>query len=84
MVYEISTEQPYGSAYWTHMFARSKDLITWETCEGPLIRRTDAAGTPMSGMGYDGPCWCIVGKHLYVYFRNPGNVTYRAELTLGD
>ena len=88
MVYEISTEQAaeggYNGSYWTHMFARSEDLIHWEAVSAPLVRQTDANGNFKTGMGYDGPCWCIVGKHLYVYFRWSGNCTWRAELTLGD
>ena len=85
MVYEISTEQAedggFGGAYWTHKFARSKDLIHWESIEEPLLIQEDASGNPKTGFGYDGPCWVIVGKHLYVYFRNGGSTT-RAELTL--
>ena len=81
MVFEISTEQPYNSAYWTHMFARSDDLIHWEICDGPLVRRLNASGEPVKGFGYDGTCWCVVGKHLYVYFRT-GTLTQRAELVL--
>ena len=86
MVYEISTEQApdggYNSSYWTHMFARSDDLIHWESVSAPLIRQTTDNGEFKNGFGYDGPCWCIIGKHIYVYFRWSGNCTWRAELVL--
>jgi hypothetical protein len=85
MVYEVSTDQAeeggYNGAYWTHMFARSKDLVHWETVGEPLITRKNADGTPKVGMGYDGPCWMIVGKHIYVYVRE-SNRTTAIELTL--
>ena len=85
MVYEVSTDQAeeggYNGAYWTHMFARSKDLIHWETVGEPLITQKNADGTPKVGMGYDGPCWMIVGKHIYVYVRERNNTT-AIELTL--
>jgi hypothetical protein len=78
MVYEISTDQvpgqAYGGAQWTHMFARSKDLITWEITEGPQLTQGKA------GFGYDGPCWMVVGKRLYVYMRQSNNTT-AVELT---
>ncbi len=79
MVYEISTDQApsggYGNAEWTHMFARSRDLITWETTQAPLLTQGK------TGFGYDGTCWMIVGKHLYVYMRQGGSTT-AVELTL--
>ena len=79
MVYEISTDQvegkAYGGAQWTHMFARSEDLITWEITEGPLLTQ------PNAGFGYDGTCWMVVGRHLYVYMRQGGSTT-AVELTL--
>jgi hypothetical protein len=85
MVYEVSTDQAeeggYNGAYWTHMFARSKDLVHWETVGEPLITQKNADGTPKVGMGYDGPCWMIVGKHIYVYVRE-SNRTTAIELTL--
>lgn len=83
MVYEISTKQPYDSAKWTHMFARSRDLLNWETCGGPLIRQVDGEGNDVRGFGYDGPCWCVAEGRLYVYYRAGGG-TMRAELTLAD
>lgn len=85
MVYEVSTDQAeeggYNGAYWTHMFARSKDLITWETIEAPLLTQTNADGSAKPGMGYDGPCWMIIGRHIYVYMRVK-NRTTAVELTL--
>ncbi len=77
MVYEVSTDKvgaDYSGSYWTHMFARSRDLIHWEK-RAPLIRQT------IPGMGYDGPNWLIRDDRVYVYFRKPGNVTYREELS---
>jgi predicted GH43/DUF377 family glycosyl hydrolase len=85
MVYEVSTDQAeeggYNGAYWTHMFARSKDLITWETIGEPIITQTNEDGSQKAGMGYDGPCWMIIGKHIYVYVRIK-NRTTAFELTL--
>ena len=72
MVYEISTDQVngnFGGSQWSHMFARSKDLITWEIADGPLLTQS------ATGFGYDGPCWVIVGNRLYVYMRQGGNTT---------
>ena len=86
MVYEISTEQSNGNfnqSYWTHSFARSRDLIHWESIEQPLITRTAPDGKPESGFGLDGPCWCIADNRLFVYFRM-GASTCRAELTLSQ
>ncbi|MBQ7337573.1 MAG: hypothetical protein IJW40_03855 [Clostridia bacterium] len=81
MVYEISTDQVadkgYGGAQWTHMFARSRDLITWEIARGPLLTQENP------GFGYDGTCWMVVGKHLYVYMRQGGSTT-AVELTLAE
>ena len=85
MVYEVSTDQAeeggYNKSYWTHMFARSRDLITWETIEAPVITQTNADGSAKPGFGYDGPCWMIIGKHIYVYVRI-SNKTTAFELTL--
>jgi beta-xylosidase len=79
MVYEISTDQVAGSAYggaqWSHMFARSRDLIEWEISDGPLLTQSK------TGFGYDGTCWMVVGRHLYVYMRE-GSSTTAVELTL--
>ncbi len=78
MVYEVSTDKvgsDYSGSYWTHMFARSRDLINWEK-RAPLVWQT------VPRMGYDGPNWLITNDHVYVYYRKPGNVTYRVELEL--
>jgi predicted GH43/DUF377 family glycosyl hydrolase len=81
MVYEISTDQVadggYGEAQWSHMFARSKNLIDWEITSGPLLTQEKA------GFGYDGPCWMIVGRHIYVYMREGGSTT-AVELKLSE
>ena len=81
MVYEISTDQAagggYGGAQWSHMFARSTDLIEWEITSGPLLTQDK------TGFGYDGTCWMIVGRHLYVYMRQGGSTT-AVELTLAE
>jgi hypothetical protein len=63
------------------MFARSKDLINWETIGEPIITQTNEDGSQKAGMGYDGPCWMIIGKHIYVYVRIK-NRTTAFELTL--
>lgn len=79
MVYEISTDQnpSFASANWTHMFARSRDMVTWEITEGPLLTQKTA------GFGYDGPCWMLLDGHLYVYIRS-GVWTMMTELTLEE
>lgn len=74
MVYEVSTEPPYGEADWGHTFARSKDLITWEALDHVIYPTTGG------GMGHDGPNWYIDGDDVYVYFREPGNTTSRTKL----
>ncbi len=78
MVYEVSTEQVpgsgYGGAYWSHMFARSKDMINWEISEGPQLVQPDA------GFGNDGPCWCVCDGKLYVFMRNRNNCTTAVSL----
>ena len=63
MVYEVSTEQPYGEASWGHTFARSKDLIHWDVLGKLLYPATGG------GMGHDGPNWYVDGDDVYVYFR---------------
>ncbi len=73
MVYEISTEAVsgagYGGAHWSHMFARSRDMIEWETTSGPQLVQ------PQAGFGNDGPCFCIADGKLYVFMRNVTNCT---------
>jgi hypothetical protein len=67
MVYEISTEEVSGvgyvGAYWTHMFARSKDMINWQITEGPQF----VSSVP--GFGCDGPCWVVIDGELQVFVR---------------
>ncbi len=78
MIYEVSTDKvgaDYSASYWTHMFARSRDLINWEK-RAPIITPNKA------GMDYDGPSWLIMNDKVYVYYRHAGNVTYRAELKI--
>ncbi len=78
MVYEVSTEQVagagYGGAHWSHMFARSKDMINWEISEGPQLVQ------PYAGFGNDGPCWCVCDGKLYVFMRNVTNCTTAVAL----
>lgn len=78
MVYEVSTDQAasggFGGADWSHMFARSRDMIEWETIEAPLIKQNK------SGFGYDGTCWMVADGKLYVYMRDAGNSTTAVEL----
>ena len=78
MVYEISTESVpevgYGGAYWSHMFARSKDMINWEITEGPQLPQD----TP--SFGNDGTNWIVIDGELYVFMRNRGNNTTAVKL----
>ena len=77
MVFEISTDQVngnYNGSQWSHMFARSTDMFSWELCSGPLITQATA------GMGYDGPCWMVVDNELYVYVRDRDNSTTAIKL----
>ena len=82
MVYEISTEDlpphGYGGAYWTHMFARSKDMINWEITEGPQLTQSQ------TGFGYDGTGWCVIDGELYVFMRNRANNTTAVKLVAKD
>lgn len=84
MVYEISTDSVNGfsNAKWSHQFARSRDMINWTSVSSPLLIRKNSDGSDAIGFGYDGPCWVIVGEHIYVYFRDLNNSTTRAELIL--
>ena len=77
MVFEVSTDQVDGNfqgSQWSHMFARSTDMLTWELCSAPLITQ------PTTGMGYDGPCWMVVDNELYVYVRDRDNSTTAIKL----
>ena len=88
MVFECSTEaenadgevggkgSSYGYAKWSHMFARSKDMITWEITDGPQLTQSQ------TGFGYDGTGWCVVDGELYVYMRNRANNTTAVKLVL--
>ncbi len=78
MVYEISTDQvegySYGGARWNHMFARSRDMISWEITEGPMLNHDTI------GFGYDGPCWMVIDGELYVYSREVGHNTMAIKI----
>ncbi len=78
MVYEVSTDQvegySYGGAQWNHMFARSRDMISWEITEGPMLTHSDI------GFGYDGPCWMVIDGELYVYSREYGHSTMAIKI----
>jgi len=77
MVYEVSTDQVngnFGGSEWTHMFARSRDMVEWESVEAPLIKQDK------TGFGYDGTCWMAADGKLYVYMRDTGNSTTAVEL----
>lgn len=88
MVYEVSTDAVSGAGYngakWTHMFARSKDMIQWETIKAPLLTQKDGNGNDKTGFGYDGPCWCVIKGELYVLMRNTSNSTTAVKLTLSE
>ncbi|MBE5768701.1 MAG: hypothetical protein E7333_03810 [Clostridiales bacterium] len=78
MVYEISTlpmgYNGFADAKWSHMFARSTDMINWEITEGPqLIQMVN--GEEVKGFGYDGPCWIVLGDQLCVMMREGGSTT---------
>ena len=67
MVYEISSERVDGGylyAMWSHMFARSKDMINWEITQGPQIE-------PVMNVANDGPSWVVIDGELYVFCRTP-------------
>ena len=84
MVYEVSTDSvagDFGQARWTHEFARSQDMINWQSVpNGPLLIQKDSLNNETVGFGYDGPCWMITKDNIYVYFRNKDNGTSRAIL----
>ncbi|MBQ9416932.1 MAG: hypothetical protein IJU20_08875 [Clostridia bacterium] len=80
MVYEGSTEKvgaDYSQSSWTHLYARSADLLNWDKAE----QMPAAQG---KGFGYDGPCFLVWEDSIYVYYRRPGNSTWRTELVIGD
>ncbi len=76
MVYEISSDQPYGEATWGHRFARSEDMLHWEI--SPIIYPTTGGG-----MGNDGPAWLVIDGEVYVYFRTGGS-TSRYRLVMAE
>ena len=80
MVYEISTESVapngYGSAYWSHMFARSEDMVTWEITTGPQITANH------QGLWNDQTGWMVINGELYVISNNAYlNNTHLIKLT---
>lgn len=80
MVYEVSTDmvdgEGYNGAKWSHMFARSKNMVDWETTKAPFLVQYEEDGkTEKTGMGYDGPCWFARGNRIYVYMRTGGHTS---------
>lgn len=76
MVYEVSTDMvgsDFGGSHWGHMFARSRDMRSWEKV-GPLIDQ------PQDGFENDGPNFLRIGDRIYVYMRNRSNCTSCLEL----
>lgn len=76
MVYEGSTDPPYDTASWSSGLARSTDLIHWTKFSGnPVLPVTG------SGFGNDGPAWVKTPDGIqHIYYRGPGNQTYRGTL----
>lgn len=75
MAVEGSTDPPYEKAKWTTGIVRSSDLIHWEKCPmGHVLPQT------YSGMSFDGSDMIEIGDDTYIYYRGPGNNTYRARL----
>jgi predicted GH43/DUF377 family glycosyl hydrolase len=75
MVYEISTDQPYDNAKWSHSFARSTDLLSWTK----LPQKNIIAQTSTS-YGNDGPAFLQLSGVTWIYYRVAGNVTRRARI----
>lgn len=77
MVYEGSTDPPYGSAEWSSGLARATSLFSWTKWSGnPVLPVTQ------SGFGYDGPNWVTTPNgDLHIYYRSPASGTCRATLT---
>jgi Dockerin type I domain/PEP-CTERM motif len=79
MAVEGSTDQPYTMAQWSTGVVRSQDLVDWEKCPlGNLLPQTD------SGMSFDGSDMVQIGGETYIYYRGPGNNSYRAKLVDGS
>jgi len=78
MVYEISTDQPYGTAKWSHTFARSTDMINWNRLsQKNLIPQSN------NKFGNDGPCFLNLDGTWWIYYRfwnGSQNMTRRASL----
>jgi len=78
MVYEISTDQPYETAKWSHTFARSPDMINWSKLpQKNLIPQTN------NKFGNDGPCFLNLNGTWWIYYRfwnGTQNMTRRARL----
>lgn len=82
MVYEGSTDQPYGSAKWSSGLARSTNLINWtKYSQNPILPQTQ------NYYGNDGPAFLTVSGVPYIYYRGvvPGggasdNHTRRARI----
>ncbi len=78
MVYEVSTdplpEVSFAGSRWGHMFARSRDMKTWEKA-GPCY------STTTQGFGYDGPNFLLYEGQAFVYMRNLSNCTTKLSLT---
>lgn len=78
MVYEISTDQPYNTAKWSHAFARSTDLFNWtKFTQKNIIPQTN------NKFGNDGPAFLILNGVTWIYYRfsdGTENFTRRARL----
>jgi predicted GH43/DUF377 family glycosyl hydrolase len=78
MVYEISTDQPYGSAKWSHAYARSSDMTNWsKLSQNNLIPQTN------NKFGNDGPCFLNLSGTWWIYYRwsdATNNFTRRSRL----
>lgn len=76
MAFEGSTDGPFDTADWSTGLARSTDLYAWEKyANNPVLPVTS------SSFGYDGPEFVRTPDGvLHLYYREPGNQTYRATL----
>lgn len=65
LAYEVSTDQPYGTAKWSSGIARSTNLLSWTKYSGnPVVPQTT------SGFGNDGPEIMQIGGVNYLYVRS--------------
>lgn len=72
MVYEGSTDAPFGSAKWSSGLARSSNLISWSKySQNPVLPQTQ------NYYGNDGPAFITVSGVPYIYYRGvvPGGGT---------